>query len=180
MCLKQTVTATSFGWSHREFKNLDKSNKQYRQHHGEHSKSHFKPVSLFSERRACGIFWFLNLSFFILFLDYCENMLNSYLCVLVLASHASEQLRHLYLPFSRELDTQLNNPCSVFIYYQSALDKVTTQDGGRDVYPGTSGKWLYGWHKPVADPDLWKGTGLWWANYSSQHIFQLLRSGRSF
>lgn len=162
-CLKQVITAGIFGWSYRGFKKLGKANKKHRQHLCERSKVHFKSVSVFSEQTACGIFFFcfLNLSFFILSPDYCKNTLNSYLCLLVLASHSPEHLWHLYLPFSRELDSQLKNPRSVFIYCQSAPSKVTTQGEERDGHPGTSGKWLYGWYNPVADPDLWKGTGLW-------------------
>lgn len=118
--------------------------------------------------------------FFILCPDYWKNTQNSYLSLLVLASHSPEQLWYLYLPFSRKPESQLNNLYSIFIYYQSALSMVSTQDEGRDVHPGTSGQGFYGWYNPVADPDLWRRTGLWWANYSSQHIFQLLLSGRSF
>lgn len=112
-------------------------------------------------------------------------LLQKYTELLTLPSCAglplSRAIWHLYLPFSRKLQSQLNNLYSVFIYYQSALSMVSTQDEVRDVHPGTSG-WVffYGWYNPVADLDLWKRTGLWWANYSSHHIFQLLLSGRSF
>lgn len=44
----------------------------------------------FQRRQHVGFFCFLNVYFFILFPDYCENTVNSYLCLLVLASHSPE------------------------------------------------------------------------------------------
>lgn len=125
-CLKEIVTATCFGWSCRGFKKLGKSNKQYRQHHGEHSKAHFKCVSLVSEMTACGIFLLSKSFSSFSSLTTVKTLwtLTSVLCWP--PTLQSVQLWHLYLPFSRKLDSQLNKNVLclfVFIYYQSALTR---------------------------------------------------------
>lgn len=130
-CLKQIVTATSFGWSYRGFKKF-KSNKHIDNIMVNIQKPTLSMFLCFQRRQHVGFFCILYLSFFLLFPDYCENTLTlTFVFLCWPPTLQSVQLWHLHLSFSRKLDSQLNNLCSVFIYYQSALGKVTTQDQER-------------------------------------------------